>query len=120
MLKLEDAGEELNRQIEAALSKPTVPRSAGLRVDCSTGAGVARIRELMEDPGGAGTIRLVRVDGRAAFVYLSFNRRGHPFAQGLGDSPSLAVVDAFLHWSEREGTHSPEDGRATVGDVADH
>jgi len=101
MLKLEDVGDRMNRRIALAFSMWPESPGGALRVDSSTGAGVTRIRLLMEASGRSGTTRAIPVEGRAAFVYLCFTPRGEPFAQGIGDSPERAILDAFLQYFER-------------------
>lgn len=101
MLTQKDTGETMNGKIAVALSRWGEPGAGVVHADASTGAGVTRIRQLMEGSGRGGTVRSVFVNERRAFVYLCFTSRGEPFAQGTGDSPELAIVDAFLQCSER-------------------
>jgi hypothetical protein len=101
MLTQKDADEVVNGKIAIALSRWGDSGANALHADAATGAGVTRIRQLMEASGRGGTVRSVSVDGKRAFVYLCFTSRSEPFAQGTGDSPELAIVDAFLRCSER-------------------
>jgi hypothetical protein len=101
MLTQQDAGEKVNGRIANALSRWGDSQAVSVHADTSTGAGVTRIRQLMEASGRSGTIRSLSVNGKRAFVYLCFSPRGEPFAQGTGDSPELAIVEAFLLCSER-------------------
>lgn len=107
MLTRKDAVEKVNRQIEVALTRWGDPLGRVQRTNSATGAGGTRIRQLMEASGRAGTIRALSIEGSAAFVYLCFPSRGKPFAQGLGDSSELAIMDAFLQCSERIGLLAP-------------
>lgn len=108
MLTSKDAHEKVNRRLATALLRWGDSRAFRLNPDVSTGADANEVRRLMEGSGRAGTIRPLRHAGRAAFVYLCFNERGRPFAQGLGDSPERAVLDAFLVWSGQSGSFEDE------------
>ncbi len=101
MLTRKDAGTDMDRRLDRAVSKWLTAEGksdhAGPR---PAPTGIAGIRVLLERPGRTGTIRTLRIDGRPAFVYLCFNERGRPYAQGVGELPELAIADAFLRCVE--------------------
>lgn len=99
MLTRNDSGDEVNRRIATALSRWNETWSISLDSGFGASGHADRLRRLMETGGRAGTIRPVRRDGAAAFVYLCFSERGRPFAQGLGDTPERAILDAFIECS---------------------
>jgi hypothetical protein len=99
MLTRNDSGDEVNRRIATALSQWNEAWPISLESDFGESGHAERLRRLMETGGRAGTIRPVRRDGVAAFVYLCFSDRGRPFAQGLGDTPERAILDAFIQCS---------------------
>jgi hypothetical protein len=99
MLTHQDLGTETDRRIaralarrneEAALSTP----AASFTLDHDSASDLRRI---LERDGRSGTTRQVRFEGRIAFVYLGFARGGEPFVHGIGESPELAVAEAFLN-----------------------
>jgi len=51
---------------------------------------------LFERFGRRGQMAEARVNEREAFLYLCARPDGQTFAQGLGDTPVLAICDAFL------------------------
>lgn len=99
MLTRQDIGAETDRRIARALA----------RWESSNGSpdsdppfildheSAIALRHLIERDGRSGTTRRVRFDGRPAFVYLGFERGGEPYVHGLGESPELAIAEAFLN-----------------------
>ena len=102
MLTRNDLGAETDRRIARALANcnggaPPL-EAATLSPDH---ASAADLRLLLERDGRSGTTRRVHLDGRTAFVYLGFARGGEPFVHGVGESPELAVLEAFLNLDAR-------------------
>ena len=60
-------------------------------------AAAAELRARMESEGRSGRIRPVTLDEHPAVFYSWQGTRGEPVAQGVGDTPALAICDAFLH-----------------------
>lgn len=99
MLTRQDLGSETYRRISQALSRwndsqEAATPEASFTLDHDSAAA---LRHLIESHGRSGTTRSVRFDGRPAFVYLGFERGGEPFVHGLGESPELAIAEAFLN-----------------------
>lgn len=99
MLTRRDLGSETYRRIAQALSRWNEPQEPAAPEDSFTldHDSAAALRHLIERHGRSGTTRRVRFDGRPAFVYLGFERGGEPFVHGLGESPELAIAEAFLN-----------------------
>ncbi|MEO8431310.1 MAG: hypothetical protein ABI592_07360 [Acidobacteriota bacterium] len=96
MLTSREATQDLDRRIAIGLAQWTgdelVEQPFTRDLDAASG-----LRRWMESDGRSGKIRPVTLDDRAAFFYSCHGERGEPFAQGVGDSPALAICDAFLH-----------------------
>jgi hypothetical protein len=97
MLTRDDLGVETDRRIARALSRWTGPSREASEMFSPDHASAADLRLLLERDGRSGTTRRVRLDGRTAYVYLGFARGGEPFVHGVGESPELAVLEAFLN-----------------------
>jgi len=106
MLTRQDLGAETELRLARALARrngvetgaesesPSPASDRPFRLDHESAVG---LRHLLEQDGRSGTTRRVRFDGRPAYVYLGFARGGEPFVHGIGESPELAVAEAFLN-----------------------
>ena len=107
MLTRQDIGAETNRRIAQALARIRKANSETATPDASEAPftldhdSALDLRPLLERDGRSGTTRRVSLDGRAAFVYLGFARGGEPFVHGIGESPELAIAEAFLNSETR-------------------
>ncbi len=96
MLTFREANDEFDRRIAIGLSKWTGDQLREQGYTRSLEAA-AELRRVMESEGRSGKIRPVTLDERPAFFYSCKGDRGEPYAQGVGDTPALAICDAFLH-----------------------
>lgn len=105
MLTRQDLGAETERRIARALARwreadsaPAPEPAPDFKLDHDSAVS---LRHLLEQDGRSGTTRRVRFDGRPAYVYLGFARGGEPFVHGIGESPELAIAEAFLNSDAR-------------------
>ena len=106
MLTRQDLGADTELRITRALARwngvDTGPESEPLAFDSEAPFkldhdSAVSLRHLLEQGGRSGITRRVRFDGRPAYVYLGFARGGEPFVHGIGESPELAIAEAFLN-----------------------
>jgi hypothetical protein len=96
MLTFREATDEYDRRIAIGLSKWT-GQPLCVRTYTRSLEAAGELRARMELEGRSGRIRPVTLDERPAFFYSCQGTRGEPFSQGVGDTPALAICDAFLH-----------------------
>jgi hypothetical protein len=69
---------------------------------------------LLERFGRRGQMAEARVNDREAFLYICAKPDGQTFTQGLGDTPVLAICDAFLAAKGEESRPAPAPPPAPV------
>lgn len=95
MLRHADATDETDRRVSEAVARWTgAPvRFIGYSRDSSA---CDLLLNLLERFGRRGQMAEARINDREAFLYLCARPDGQTFTQGLGDTPVLAICDAFL------------------------
>lgn len=95
MLRHADVTPETDRRLSEAVARWTgapvkiVPYSRDP-------AACDALLNLLERFGRRGQMAEAKVNDREAFLYICARPDGQTFAQGLGDTPVLAICDAFL------------------------
>jgi len=95
VLRHADVTPETDRRLSEAVARWTgapvqlVPYS-------SNPSACDALLNLLERFGRRGQMAEAKVNDREAFLYICARPDGQTFAQGLGDTPVLAICDAFL------------------------
>ena len=95
MLRHADATDETDRRVSETVAKWTGAPMRHVAYSRDPSACDALLN-LLERFGRRGQMAEARINDREAFLYLCALPDGQTFTQGLGDTPVLAICDAFL------------------------
>lgn len=106
MLRHADATEGTDRRLSEAVARWTGLAVRVLPYSRDPAAADALVN-LMERFGRRGQMAEAAVNNREAFLYICARPDGETFAQGLGETPGLAICDAFLNCRENDDADAP-------------